>query len=196
MLFDGVDVDHRAGTTDPTFRPNQILAVGGLPYAVVTGARAAAVVAAVERELWTPIGLRSLAPSEPGYVGTYAGSSATRDGAYHQGTVWPWLAASFVDAWLRQRGATSAARAEAERRFVAPMRAHLDAAGVGHVSEIADGDAPWTPRGCPFQAWSVGEALRLDQVVLKERHQTMRRNRAVGSGQGIHPGHRPELIAA
>ena len=165
MLFDVVDVDHRAGVTDATFRPNQIFAVGGLPRPVLSGARADAIVAAVERELWTPMGLRSLAPSEPGYVGRYVGSSAERDGAYHQGTVWPWLMGAFVDAWLRQHGHSARARVEATRRFLVPLRAHLDEAGIGHVSEIADGDAPFTPRGCPHQAWSLGELLRIERMV-------------------------------
>jgi glycogen debranching enzyme len=89
-----------------------------------------------------------------------------RDASYHQGTVWPWLAGPFVEAWVRVRGGTSDARAEARRRFLEPLMAHLDEAGLGHVSEIADADSPHTPRGCPFQAWSVGELLRLDRVVL------------------------------
>jgi predicted glycogen debranching enzyme len=165
-LNDVVDVDHQAGTVDTSFRPNQILAVGGLPEAVFDGPRARAVVDAVEARLWTPLGLRSLAPGEPGYVAHYEGGVRERDGAYHQGTVWPWLIGPFVEAWVRVRGGDAAAKQEARRRFLAPLLRHLEEAGVGHVSEIADGDAPHTPRGCPFQAWSVGEALRLDRVVL------------------------------
>ena len=88
-----------------------------------------------------------------------------RDGAYHQGTVWPWLIGPFVEAWLRQRDFAPDARREADQRFLAPLRAHLGVAGIGHVSEIADGDAPHTPRGCPFQAWSLGELLRLSRLV-------------------------------
>ena len=91
-----------------------------------------------------------------------------RDGAYHRGTAWPWLLGAFVEAWVRVRGATPDAKREARRRFLDPLLAHLDQAGLGQISEIADGDNPHTPRGCPFQAWSVGEALRLDQVVLAE----------------------------
>jgi len=164
-LFDVVDVDHRPGTVDATVRPNQILAVGGLPHALLNGARARAVVDLVERELWTPLGLRSLSPEAPGYVPRYEGPPWVRDAAYHQGTVWPWLLGPFVDAWLAVRGRTIQARAEAEERFVAPLRAHLDAAGLGHVSEIADAEAPHTPRGCPWQAWSLGELLRLEAMV-------------------------------
>jgi predicted glycogen debranching enzyme len=160
-LFDVVDVDHQTGVNDGTLRPNQILAVGGLPLQILQGERARSIVDIVERELWTPMGLRSLGPAEPGYVRHYVGDGAARDAAYHQGTVWPWLLGPFVDAWLRVRKETPEARAEAFSRFVAPLEAHLDDAGIGHVSEIADAEPPLTPRGCPFQAWSLGELIRL-----------------------------------
>ena len=84
-----------------------------------------------------------------------------RDGAYHQGTVWPWLLGPFVDAWLRVNGDTAAQRAHAHACFVAPLLAHLDRAGFDHVSEVAVGDAPHQPGGAPFQAWSLGELLRV-----------------------------------
>src|SRR6185369_7743489 len=116
---------------------------------------------AVEAKLATPLGLRSLSPDDPRYAGRYEGGVRERDGAYHQGTVWPWLAGAFVEAWVRVRGGGEAAKAKAGERFVAPLLAHLDEAGIGHVSEIADGAAPHTPRGCPFQAWSLGELIRL-----------------------------------
>jgi len=89
-----------------------------------------------------------------------------RDTAYHQGTVWPWLTGPFVEAWLKSRGDSVNARQEAEARFVTPLRAHLKRAGIGHVSEIADAEAPHTPRGCPFQAWSVSELLRVTRQLL------------------------------
>jgi len=164
--YDVVDTDHVSGRVDPAMRPNQILAVGGLPFPLITGDRARRVVDAVERHLWTPLGLRTLAPGEPGYRPRYEGDIPSRDGAYHQGTVWPWLLGPFVEAWVRVRGGTPEAVAEARSRFLAPIMAHLSRAGIGHVSEIADAEPPHTPRGCPFQAWSVGEALRLDQQVL------------------------------
>ena len=167
-LYDVVDADHRPGTADATFRPNQIFAVGGLPFPLLEGDRARRVVDAVEARLWTPLGLRSLAPGELGYTGRYEGGVHERDGAYHQGTVWPWLIGPFVEAWVRVRGGTREAKREARSRFLDPLLAHLDEAGLGHISEIADGDPPHTPRGCPFQAWSVGEALRLAEVVLAE----------------------------
>jgi predicted glycogen debranching enzyme len=164
-LFDVVDADHVRGRIDVSFRPNQIFAVGGLPFALLEGPDACRVVDAVEQRLLTPIGLRTLAPDEPDYVGRYEGGVAPRDGAYHQGTVWPWLLGPFVDAWLRARHGRESAKAEARERFLAPLLRHLDDAGLGHISEIADGDAPHTPRGCPFQAWSVGEALRIVQLL-------------------------------
>jgi glycogen debranching enzyme len=168
-LADVVDVDHVIGTRDDTFRPNQILAVGGLPLALIDGDRARRIVDQVERRLLTPMGLRSLAPGHPAYAPRYEGDSSARDAVYHQGTVWPWLIGPFVHAWVRVRGDTAAVRRDARRRFVEPLEAHLETAGLGHVSEIADGDPPFAPKGCPFQAWSLGELLRLDRVVLAER---------------------------
>jgi predicted glycogen debranching enzyme len=165
-LYDVVDVDHEPGAVDASLRPNQIFAVGGLPLALLSGERARAVVDVVERALVTPMGPRSLAPGEAGYVGRYEGGVLARDGAYHQGSVWPWLIGPFTEAFVRVRGGTNEAKRLAAERFVAPLRAHLAEAGVGHVSEIADGDAPHAPGGCPFQAWSLGELLRLERVVL------------------------------
>ncbi|MBL8728928.1 MAG: glycogen debranching enzyme family protein [Planctomycetes bacterium] len=168
-LHDVVDVDHVPGALDSRLRCNQILAIGGLPLPMLVGDRARAVVECVERELYTPMGLRTLARGEPGYVGSYAGDPAARDLAYHNGTVWPWLLGPFVEAWLRVHGTSPLRKAEAHRRFVQPLLRHLDVAGIGHVSEIADGTTPHTPRGCPFQAWSLGELLRLELQVLADR---------------------------
>jgi glycogen debranching enzyme len=165
-LYDVVDADHVAGRLDPSLRPNQILAVGGLPYPLLDGERARRVVDTVERRLWTPLGLRTLADDAPDYKPRYEGDMRSRDGAYHQGTVWPWLLGPFVEAWVQVRGGSSEAREAARERFLAPLLVHLSEAGVGHVSEIADAEAPCPPRGCPFQAWSVGEALRLQHQVL------------------------------
>jgi len=167
-LFDTVDVDHRPGTVDPALRPNQILAVGGLPLVLLAPWRARQVVAAVQERLWTPLGLRTLAPGEDAYRPRYKGGVAERDGAYHQGTVWPWLLGPFVEAWIRTRRGQHprAVREAARRRFLEPVLAHLDEAGLGHVSEIVDAEPPFTPRGCPFQAWSVAEALRISVDML------------------------------
>lgn len=167
-LYDVIDVNQRAGEVDAAFRPNQIFAVGGLPFPLLDDARAERIVALVEEKLWTPLGLRSLALGEAGYAAHYSGGVLQRDGAYHQGTVWPWLIGPFVEAWVRVRGNSNEAKRVAREQFLTPIIAHLDEAGLGHISEIADATAPHTPRGCPFQAWSVGEALRLDQIVLRE----------------------------
>jgi len=164
-LYDVVDADHVAGNVDRAFRPNQIFAVGGLPFAIIEGERARRIVDAVAAHLVTPIGLRSLAPGEPGYKPHYGGDGRERDSAYHQGTVWPWLMGPFIEAWVRVRGGSAAAKTEARRRFLAPMLEHLDIAGLGHLPEIADAESPHTPRGCPFQAWSVAEAQRLERAL-------------------------------
>ncbi|MHB2025395.1 MAG: amylo-alpha-1,6-glucosidase [Elusimicrobiota bacterium] len=171
-LFDVVDADHKPGSNDGSLRPNQIFAVGGLPSSIVEGSRAKAVVDAVERRLWTPLGLRSLAPGEPGYQARYEGNVAARDGAYHQGTAWPWLLGAFVQAWVRVRGGGRDAKLRAREKFLAPLIRHLEDAGLGHISEISDAEPPFTPRGCPFQAWSVGEALRLELSVLSLKNQS------------------------
>jgi predicted glycogen debranching enzyme len=168
-LYDVVDVDHEPGRVDATIRPNQIFAVGGLPYAILDGERARAVVEQVEAQLLTPLGLRSLAASDPDYVGRYEGSPLERDGAYHQGTVWLWLIGPFVEAWLhvqRDAGISDAIRFDlARKRFLAPLLAHLERVGLDHLSEIADGDAPHVARGAPFQAWSLGELLRIGRML-------------------------------
>jgi glycogen debranching enzyme len=101
-------------------------------------------------------------------VARYEGGVRERDGAYHQGTVWPWLLGPFVEAWVRVRGGGAEARTQARKRFVEPLLGHLDEAGLGHVSEIADAEAPHAPRGCPFQAWSVAEAIRLHRTILAD----------------------------
>lgn len=188
-LHDVVDVDHRPGECDSSLRPNQILSVGGLPVPLVDGPLARQVVDVVEQRLLTPLGLRTLAPGSPGYAPRCVGSVSERDGAYHQGTVWPWLLGPFVEAWLRVRGNSPTACAEARRRFIAPLLEHLGQAGSGHISEIADADPPHLPRGCPWQAWSLGELLRLTKLVLVDSHDPPRQS---GSGS---VDHRAESVA-
>jgi predicted glycogen debranching enzyme len=167
-LADVVDVDHVRGTRDDAMRPNQIFAVGGLPLALIDGHRARRILAAVETELQTPAGLRSLTPQHPSYVPRYTGDPATRDAAYHQGTVWPWLIGPFVEAWVRAHGDSVATRLRARKRFLQPFAAwHFGATGTSHIAEICDAEAPFARRGCPFQAWSLGEYLRLDRQVLR-----------------------------
>lgn len=168
-LFDVCDAHHRAGEDDDSIRPNQILAVGGLPFPVLTGERAKAVVDVVLEKLLTPAGLRSLAPDHSAFAPTYEGGPTARDGAYHQGTVWLWLMGPFIEAWVRTHGDGDDAREEARRRFFEPFLARLDDQGLGHLAEIADATSPYTLRGAPFQAWSMGEALRTDRVTLRLR---------------------------
>jgi predicted glycogen debranching enzyme len=139
---------------DVSLRPNQIFAVS-LPESPLTSTQQRGVVEACERMLLTPYGLRSLAPDHPQYQGHYGGDQYQRDSAYHQGTVWGWLLGPFVLAHLRVYGNPAQAR-----QFLEPMADHLSAHGIGSLSEIFDGDAPMTPRGCIAQAWTVAEVLR------------------------------------
>jgi predicted glycogen debranching enzyme len=140
---------------DGRLRPNQIFAVS-LPHSPLDRARQKAVVDACARELLTSHGLRSLAPGEPGYAGCYGGGPRERDGAYHQGTVWAWLIGPFVDAHYRVYGDAATARS-----FLEPLLLHLEDGCLGSISEIFDGDPPFTARGCFAQAWSVAEVLRV-----------------------------------
>lgn len=142
-------------------RPNQIFAIGGLPHSILPQALARSTLDLVERTLLTPLGLRTLAPQDPAYRPRYQGSVHDRDGAYHQGTAWPWLLGPFVEAWLR----IHQNKAEARQRFLPPLYQHLNESGLGHISEVVDGDAPHTPGGCPFQAWSLGELLRIEALL-------------------------------
>ncbi len=143
---------------DASIRPNQILAVS-LTHSMLSPERAKRVVEKVQEHLLTPYGLRSLAPTDPQYRGRYTGGPWERDGAYHQGTVWPWLMGPFLTAYIQVNGDSDAARLQAAE-WLAPLKAHLADAGLGHISEIFDGDAPHRPCGCVAQAWSVAEVLR------------------------------------
>jgi predicted glycogen debranching enzyme len=153
-LYDVVDGDMRDGS----IRPNQVLAIS-LRHSMVDNIRAAQALEVVQRELLTPAGLRSLSPFDPRYRGVYEGGPWQRDGAYHQGTVWPWLMGPFLTAWLRVHDRSAEALRFASS-WLADFDHHLTDAGLGQVSEIFDGDAPHRPRGCIAQAWSVAELLR------------------------------------
>ena len=143
---------------DPSIRPNQIFAVS-LKHSMLSPERSRAVVEKVQEHLLTPYGLRSLAVSDPQYRGRYTGGPSERDGAYHQGTVWPWLMGPFITAYIKVNGDSEAARRQAAE-WLAPLKAHLADGGLGHISEIFDGDRPQRPCGCIAQAWSVAEILR------------------------------------
>jgi predicted glycogen debranching enzyme len=148
---------------DPTIRPNQILAVS-LPESALTAEQQRAVVDTCTRHLLTSYGLRSLSPDDPRYRGHYGGSQLDRDGSYHQGTVWAWLLGPFALAHLRVHGDP-----QEVRRVLEPIGDHVMAHGLGTVSEIFDGEAPFTPRGCIAQAWSVAEILRAWTAVAAAR---------------------------
>jgi predicted glycogen debranching enzyme len=152
-LYDVVDAEN--GGNDDACRPNQIFAIS-LDHPVLDEARWKPVMSVVTDRLLTPVGLRSLAPGHPDYKAKYYGDLRSRDAAYHQGTVWAWLIGPYVDAWLKLNPGKEA---EA-RRFLAGFVAHLDDACIGSVSEVFDAEAPYTPRGCVAQAWSVAEVLR------------------------------------
>jgi predicted glycogen debranching enzyme len=148
------------GTLDRSIRPNQILAAS-LPYSPLDNLQKLAVVDVVRRELLTPYGLRTLSPRHPGYRGRYEGDLPTRDAAYHQGTVWPWLLGHYGEAVLK----TAANRRQAARTLledIEPLLAYAaEGPGLGQVPEIWDGDPPQRPHGCTAQAWSVAELIRL-----------------------------------
>ncbi len=151
-LFDVID-----GETgdDAACRPNQIFSIS-LPHAILNPSRWKTVLNVVAERLLTPMGLRSLTPGHADYKAKYWGDLRARDAAYHQGTVWCWLIGPFIDAWLRVHPDDQAGA----RRFLVGFENHLGDACIGSISEICDAEAPFTPRGCVAQAWSVAEVLR------------------------------------
>ncbi len=151
-LFDVVENGNRDGSV----RPNQIFAIS-LPHSMLDSERAKLIVDKVEAELLTPVGLRSLSPKDPKYVPVYIGSPFERDSAYHQGTVWAWLIGPFVDAYRRVYPESE----KSVEEMLSGFKKHLSEAGIGQISEIFDADPPHNPRGCPAQAWSVAEVLRV-----------------------------------
>ncbi len=155
------DVIDSPDGNDPSFRPNQIFAVS-LPSMVLDTSLAPLqpeqqkmVVDKVGQKLLTSYGLRSLSTQHPDYVGIYGGNQLQRDGSYHQGTTWAWLIGHFIQAHLQVYH-----HPELARSFLLPMANHLQDGCIGSISEIFDGDAPFIPRGCFAQAWSVAEVLR------------------------------------
>jgi predicted glycogen debranching enzyme len=140
---------------DPALRPNQLFAVS-LFHSPLSSDRQRSIVDACAGSLLTPLGLRTLGPNEPGYRGRFGGGPMERDGAYHQGTVWPWLIGPFADAHLQVYHDPAAVRG-----FLEPLIAHLNEYGMGSISECAEGDPPHDPRATIAQAWSVAEVLRV-----------------------------------
>ena len=151
---------YRQGMLDEAVRPNQIFAVS-LPYSPLEPTDWPGVVNKVESLLLTPCGLRTLAPGDPAYRGRYDGAMVERDGAYHQGTVWPWLLGHFGEAYLRVHPKSKKAKTFLQKMIKNFLKYHLPQAGVGCISEVFDGDAPHRPNGCISQAWSTAELIRL-----------------------------------
>lgn len=143
---------------DPSIRPNMLIAAS-LPFTPVSRTHAAIVLDRVEKELLTPVGIRSLSPEHPQYRGRYQGNLKERASAYHQGTVWTWLIGPYVTTVLKVRKRTRATQ-EILRRQLSALLPHLEEGGLGALPELFDGDPPHTPRGGISQAWSVGEVLR------------------------------------
>jgi predicted glycogen debranching enzyme len=152
-LYDVIDGENG---DDSAFRPNQVFAIS-LPHPVLDKERWEGLIEQVKEQLFTPVGLRSLAPGHPDYKSKYFGDLRARDLAYHQGTVWAWLIGPFVDAWLKVYPHDRAGA----RRLAMGFAPHLEQACAGSISEIFDAEAPFTPRGCVAQAWSVAEVLRV-----------------------------------
>jgi glycogen debranching enzyme len=154
-LYDVIQPD---GLPDTSIRPNQIFAVS-LPHGMLPPERARQVVEVVQRDLFTPRGLRSLSPNDPRFRGRYEGDMRSRDSAYHQGTVWAWLMGPFITAYVKVHDRSYESRAQATQ-WLNGFLPHLREAGLGKVSEVFDGYAPQRPGGCIAQAWSVAELLR------------------------------------
>jgi predicted glycogen debranching enzyme len=154
-LFDYVTNEY----SEDSLRPNQLFAIS-LPFGLLNDAQSKKVVSAVEKHLLTPVGLRSLSPESDFYCPVYEGDQLSRDGAYHQGTVWSWLMGTYADAKMKtdpEKGP------EKIKKLMLKAFKHLEEAGVGNVSEIFDGNSPYTPQGCIAQAWGVAEWLRIYQ---------------------------------
>src|SRR5450755_649859 len=154
-LYDVVDCNGERGTQDASCRPNQIFAIS-LEHPVLNPERWASVIDLVQNKLLTPVGLRSLSPDDPDYRPIYSGDLRSRDGAYHQGTVWAWLIGPFIDAWLKVHPGDKTGA----RKFLEHFPACMNDNGIGTISEVFDAREPHHAGGCIAQAWSVAEVLR------------------------------------
>lgn len=154
-LYDVIDCDGKTNTFDVSCRPNQLFAIS-LDHPVLNPERWKSVVDVAEKKLLTSVGLRTLSPEDPAYKPIYAGDLRSRDGAYHQGTVWAWLIGPFVDAWLKVHPHDRSAA----RKFLEVFPVHLSDNGIGTISEVFDAREPHNAGGCIAQAWSVAEVLR------------------------------------
>ncbi|HPL63740.1 MAG TPA: amylo-alpha-1,6-glucosidase [Syntrophales bacterium] len=155
------------GRLDASVRPNQIFAVS-LPHSPLESHHWRRVVDKVQRELLTPVGLRTLSPGDPAYHGRYAGSPRERDEAYHQGTVWPWLIGHFGEACLKAADCSDEARLFLLSILREMLPAQIESSGLGFLSEVYDGDPPHEPGGCAAQSWSVAEVIRLYTILISK----------------------------
>ena len=153
-LYDVVDVEGKAGQNDASLRPNQLFAAS-LTRDLLSDTQMSSMLQKVTDHLLTPLGLRSLSPEDPAYRHRYNGGRVERDGAYHQGTVWPWLIGPYLDIHLRVHNDRAALRT-----LLQPLIRHLWNTCLGTISELAEPEPPFTPGGCFAQAWSVAEVLR------------------------------------
>jgi predicted glycogen debranching enzyme len=159
---------------DHSLRPNQIIAVA-LDFSMLDNSRNEKIVDIINRELSTPYGLRTLARNDPKYIGVYSGDRRSRDKAYHNGTVWPWLQGPFTTAFLKVKGHADYRREYALKNFIWPLfTEQIFKVGLGTISEILDGEPPHTSRGCVAQAWSIAEPLRAyveDVMQIRPKHE-------------------------
>ena len=166
-LYDVID---EKGKPDSTLRPNQLFTIS-LPFALIEGEKAEAIIKVVDEKLYTAVGLRSLPADNIHYVPHYGGDQWHRDSSYHEGTVWSWLLGAYVDAIVKLRATSYELRA---KKVIDNFRYHLSEACIGSVSEIFDADPPHHPRGCVAQAWGVAEVLRV--MVDYELYETQKAN--------------------
>ncbi len=151
---------------DSSLRPNQVFVVS-LPYSLLDRDKERKVIDNIYQKLYTPVGLRSLSPDDPSYHPNYKGRRAVRDAAYHQGTVWGWPIGHFFEGYLKVNDFSKDAKDKVLRMYK-PFEDHLNHYGIGSISEVFDGDYPHEPRGCPAQAWSVSELLRIYESYLQD----------------------------
>lgn len=157
--FDLLERDGTHWVGNPKIRPNQVIAIG-LPHCPLSLLQQLSVMDVVERRLLTPYGLRTLDPNDPEYRSRFTGDMRERDTAYHNGTVWPWL----IGPWCGAIRRTDDDSERAERRVLdatSALLASMDHGCIGQIAEVYDGDAPHEPHGCPAQAWSVAELIRV-----------------------------------
>lgn len=156
-LYDNID----GNTKDPSIRCNQLLAIGGLPLTLVNKEQATLLLNTVTEKLVTPKGIRTLSYEDKNYEGEYKGSQEKRDTAYHQGTVWPWWIGPYIDAYFYTHEVNELTKTHVQKNIIQPLYKELAEFGIGGICEVASGNEPHQSNGCPWQAWSLGEYIRI-----------------------------------